>query len=339
MKYHWLGRTGIRVSALSLGCSPFGSGFRTVSGVNQAGANALVARALDAGVNLFDTADEYSRGESEELLGNALATRRQQALIATKVGWRFDRGVNGAGASRLRIVSQLEGSLRRLRTDYIDLYYVHVFDPYTEVDQVMSTLDTVIRAGKVRYAGVSNYPAWRVMQAKCVAERHGWSSFVAYQGLWNLLIRDVEDEIVPVCSALGMAFLSWSPLAGGWLTGKYRRGVARPHGARLTDPADDYLGIDEDRGEQLLEILEHIATARGATIGQVALAYQLTRPWLTSMIVGARSVVQLDENLGAINLDLTAEEIALLDAGTPRPKRWPAWQIERNEESRNDARN
>jgi aryl-alcohol dehydrogenase-like predicted oxidoreductase len=339
MKYRWLGRTGIRVSALALGCSPFGSGFRTVSGVDQDGADALVARALDAGVNLFDTADEYSRGESEELLGKALATRRHQALIGTKVGWRFEGGVNGAGASRLRIVSQLEGSLRRLGTDYVDLYYVHVFDPYTDAGQVMSTLDTVIRAGKVRYAGVSNYPAWRVMQAMCVAERHGWSSIVAYQGLWNLLARDVEDEIVPVCGELGIGFLSWSPLAGGWLTGKYRRGVPRPAGARLTNPADDYLGIDEDRGEQLLEILERIAAGRGATIGQVALAYQLTRPWLTSMIVGARSVIQLEENLGAIDLDLTAEETALLDAGAPRPKRWPSWQIERNEEARNDARN
>jgi aryl-alcohol dehydrogenase-like predicted oxidoreductase len=280
------------VSVLSLGCSPFGSGFRSVSGVDQGSANAIVSRALDAGVNLFDTADEYSRGESEEILGNALNSRRHEAMIATKVGWRFEPGVNGAGTSRWRIVRQLEGSLTRLRTDYLDLYYVHIFDPYTVPEEVVSALDYSVRAGKVRYVGASNYPAWRVAQARCLAERHGWATFVAYQGLWNMLARDAEDEIVPMCRELGLGFLSWSPLAGGWLTGKYRPGVERPRGARLTDPADDYLHIDEGRGQQVLDALDWIAQSRGCTPGQVALAFQLVRPWLTSMVVGARSVAQ-----------------------------------------------
>ena len=194
-----------------------------------------------------------------------------------------------------------------------------------------------MRAGKVRYAGVSNYPAWRVMQATCIAERHGWTGLVAYQGLWNLLARDVEDEIVPACVELGMGFLSWSPLAGGWLTGKYRRGSERPRGARLTNPVDDYLRIDEDRAERAVAALQAIADAHGATVGQIALAYQLTRPWLTAMVVGAKTVAQLDENLGSVAIDLTAEEVVRLDAACPRPRRWPSWQIELNEESRLDV--
>jgi aryl-alcohol dehydrogenase-like predicted oxidoreductase len=337
MKYRWLGRTGIKVSALSLGCSPFGSGFGSVSGVDQAGTNALVARALDAGVNLFDTADEYSRGESEELLGIALGSSRQQVMIATKVGWRFEAGPNGAGASRWRIVRQVEASLRRLRTDYLDLYYVHIFDPHTAVEEVVGAFGDLVHAGKVRYAGLSNYPAWRVMQARCVSQRDGSPGFVAYQGLWNLLARDVEDEIVPACRELGLGFFSWSPLAGGWLTGKYRRGAKRPPGARLTNPKDDYLRVDENHAERVIDALDAVARPRGATIGQIALAYQLSRPWLTSMVVGARTVAQLDENLGAVGIDLAPEELALLDAAAPRPRRWPAWQIELNEESRTDA--
>jgi aryl-alcohol dehydrogenase-like predicted oxidoreductase len=337
MKYRWLGWTGIRVSALALGCSPFGSGFGSVSGVDQGGANDLVARALDAGVNLFDTADEYSRGESEELLGRALGRRRHEAMIASKVGWRFEPGPNGAGASRWRTVRQLEGSHRRLGTDYIDLYYVHIFDPYTAPEELLSTLDALIHAGKIRYAGVSNYPAWRVMEARCLTERHGWEGFVAYQGLWNLLVRDVEDEIVQACRALGMGFLSWSPLAGGWLTGKYRRGAPRPTGARLTRPDDDYLRIDEDRAENLVCVLDAIAAPRGATVGQIALAWQLAKPWLTAMVVGAKTLRQLEENLGAVEIELTPEEIGRLETAAPKPRRWPAWQIELNEESRTDA--
>ncbi len=338
MKYRWLGRTGIRVSALALGCSPFGSGFRTVSGVDQAGATALVAHAIDAGVNLFDTADEYSRGESETLLGTALGKRRNDVLVASKVGWRFEPGPNGAGASRWRIGRQLEGSLRRLRTDYLDIYYVHIFDPYTRLEDVLAALDALIRAGKIRYAGLSNYPAWRVMQARCVADRHDWAGFSAYQGLWNPLARDVEDEIVPACVELGMGFLSWSPLAGGWLTGKYRRGADRPKRARLTDPADDYLRVDADRAEDAVAVLEAIARSHGATIGQIALAYQLTKPWLSAMVVGARTVAQLEDNLGSVEFELTADQVARIEAACPPPRRWPAWQIALNEESRLDVR-
>jgi aryl-alcohol dehydrogenase-like predicted oxidoreductase len=334
MKYRWLGKTGLRVSAIAVGCSPFGSGFGTVSGVDQKGADAIVGRAIEAGVNLFDTADEYSRGESETILGAALASRRHDVLVASKVGWRFEPGPNGAGSSRWRVARQIEGSLRRLRTDYLDLYYVHVFDPHTDLSEVLWALEALTAAGKIRFAGVSNFPAWRVMQARAIAERHGWRGFAAYQGLWNLLARDVEDEIVPACTELGMGFLSWSPLAGGWLTGKYRRGRERPSGARLSDPADDYLGVDENQAERAIAALAGIAEAQGATTGQVALAWQLARPWLSAMVVGVKTVTQLDENLDAVEIALGPEEIARLDAACPKPRRWPAWQIERNEESR-----
>lgn len=308
-----------------------------MSGVDQAGANTLVARAIDAGINLFDTADEYSSGESETLLGKALAGRRNNVLIATKVGWRFEAGPNGAGSSRWRIVRQLEGSLRRLNTEYLDLYYVHVLDPYTALEEVVSALDTLTRDGKVRYTGLSNFPAWRVMQARCLSDRYGWTGFAAYQGLWNLLARDAEDEIVPACIELGMGFLSWSPLAGGWLTGKYRRGIERPAGARLSNPADDYLGIEEDRAERAISALERIAKTRAATVGQIALAYQLSQPWLTAMVVGAKNAAQLSENLGSVEITLDANEIAALSDACPRSRRWPAWQIEMNEASRLDV--
>jgi aryl-alcohol dehydrogenase-like predicted oxidoreductase len=334
MNYRWLGKTGVQVSVLSLGGSVFGSGFGSVSGVDDRGAKEIVTRALDAGINSFDTADEYSKGESEEILGRALRGRRDDVVLATKVGFRVASRLNAAGSSRKHVLHQLNASLKRLGTDYIDLYYVHIHDEHVAVDDLMATLDMVVRAGKVRYVGVSNYPAWRLVEGIHVAASYGWTRFASYQALWNLLDRAAEDEIVPACRSYGLGFFSWSPLAGGWLTGKYRRGEPRPAGARLAGGAVDYLGVDEGRAYAAVELLEEIGARHGATASQIALAWQLARPWLTSAVVGAKSMAQLEENLGAVDVELDEAELAQLDEAFPKPRRWPAWQLEQTEPSR-----
>lgn len=334
MRYRWLGGTGIRVSELALGTMTFGGGEGAISGVDQAGANDLVERSLDAGVNFFDTADVYSTGEAEELLGRALGRRRDEVVLATKGGIRFGAGTNEVGSSRLHLTRQLDGSLRRLGTDWIDLYYVHVHDERTDAERVAATLDSFVRTGKVRHVAVSNYPAWRLMQSLAIADRRGWAPFVALQALWNPLSRDVEDELVPLCRELGLGIVSWSPLAGGLLSGKYRRGAERPTGARVSDPSSDWFGLDEERVFDAVDALAEVAEARGATVAQAAIAWQLARPWLTSVIVGARSLEQLDDNLGASGIDLTDDEVARIDAAAPPPRRWPAWHIEIENERR-----
>lgn len=327
MRYRWLGTTGVRVSELSLGTMTFGSRMGATSGVDQAGADELVARALDAGVNFVDTADVYSAGASEELTGRALAGRRDEVVLATKGGIRFGEGANQVGSSRVHLTRQLEGSLRRLGTDWVDLLYVHIYDERVDPDDLAATLDAFVRAGKVRYAAVSNYPAWRLMQALALAERRGSTRVVALQALWNPLERDVEDELVPLCRDQGLGLVSWSPLAGGLLSGKYRRGARRPEGARVTDPDRDWFRLDEERVYDVVEALAAVADARGATVAQVAVAWQLARPWLTSVVLGARTVEQLEDNLGAAELELSEDEVAAIDATAPRPRRWPAWHI------------
>ncbi len=327
MRYRWLGKTGVRVSELSLGTMTFGGGMGTVSGVDGRAANELVAHALAAGVNFFDTADVYSNGEAEELLGGALGRRRADVLVATKGGIRFGAGVNEVGSSRVHLTRQLEASLRRLGSDWVDLLYVHVFDEHVDADDLAVTLDGFVQSGKVRYVGASNYPAWRLMQALAVSDRRGSSPFVALQALWNPLARDVEDELVPLVRESGLALVSWSPLAGGLLSGKYRRGAERPSGARVSDPASDWFGLDAERVYQAVDALAAVADERGATVAQVALAWQLARPWLTSVIVGARSVAQLEDNLAATHVDLKPAEVSRIDAAAPRPRRWPAWHV------------
>jgi aryl-alcohol dehydrogenase-like predicted oxidoreductase len=327
VRYRWLGQTGIRVSELSLGTMTFGSRLGATSGVDQQGANELVARALDAGVNSFDTADVYSYGESEALLGRALAGRRHEVVLATKGGIRFGGGPNDAGSSRVHLTRQLEGSLRRLGTEWVDLYYVHVYDSHVDVEDVATTLDIFVRSGKVRHVAASDYPAWRLMEALAAADRAALPRFVAMQALWNPLVRDAEDELVPLCRDQGLALFSWSPLAGGLLSGKYRHGAERPFGARVSDSASDWFGIDQELAFDLVEALDEIATARQATIAQVALAWQLARPWLTSIVIGARDLRQLDDNLGATEVMLAEHELRRIDELAPRPRRWPAWHI------------
>jgi len=328
VKYRWLGNSGLRVSILSLGTSPFGSRMGSVSGVDQETASRIVARAIDGGVNLFDTADEYSRGQAEEILGKALGKKRDDVLIATKAGYRAGDDLNDFGSSRRHLTLALEGSLRRLQRDYVDLFYVHVFDPHTSAYDLLVTLDCFVKAGKVRAVAASNYPAWRLVEALNTAGQSGFPRFCAYQGLWNILSRDVELEIVPACLANGLGFIAWAPLAGGWLTGKYSRNGPLPCGARLTDPADDDLHLDREMGYQVVDTLTEIARVRGATVSQIALSWQFARPWLCSSVAGARTVEQLEENLAAESLELSNEELARIDHVAPVQRVWPHWFID-----------
>ncbi|MBA2615482.1 MAG: aldo/keto reductase [Actinobacteria bacterium] len=337
MRYRSLGRTGVRVSELTLGTMTFGSGLEDVSGVDQKGAKELVARALEAGVNSFDTADIYSSGESEELLGRALGSRRDEVMVATKAGIRFGEGPGEAGSGRAHLTRQLEGSLRRLETDWVDLFYVHVFDETVDPEELGATLDDFVQSGKARHVAASNFPAWRLMQALALSDNRGWARYAAYQALWNPLARDVEDELVPLCRDQEVALFSWSPLAGGLLSGKYRRGAERPAGARVSDPASEWSGVDQELAFDVVEVLDLIASAHGATVAQVALAWQLARPWLTSIVLGARTPAQLEDNLGAANLELTEEEVGRIDAAAPAPRRWPAWHIAVEAEQRDLA--
>jgi len=337
MKHQWLGNTGLRVSSISLGTSPFGSRMGPISGVDQRGADRIVGLALDAGINLFDTADVYSYGEAEEHLGRALGPRRDEVLVATKCGMRVSESPNHAGASRTHLIRQVDASLRRLGTDHVDILYIHIYDEHTDSEDLTITVEHLVQAGKVRYGGISNFPAWRVAAADTAARLLGKPRFAVYQGLWNLLCRDVEDDLVPMCRELGLGFVAWGPLAYGMLTGKYRRDRPPPRGSRLGDAsARETLSLryDPERALDAVDALSAIAEQRGATTGQIALAWLLTQPGLTSVLTGARTVEQLQANLGALETELTPDELARIDALSPSPRRWPNWQIDDNRQSR-----
>ena len=320
MRMRFLGKTGIKVSELCLGTMTFGgSGRHKVIGeVNQQEADNLVSMALDAGINLFDTADVYSMGLSEKICGKALASRRGDVILATKVRARMGEGANDVGLSRHHIIEGCEASLKRLGTDYIDLYQVHSFDPITPLEETLRALDDLVRQGKVRYVGCSNFAGWQLMKALSISDRGCWERFVSLQALYSLLSRDLEYDLVPLCLDQGLGILVYSPLGGGFLTGKYRRGQARPAGARLTEA--DSLAADEERGFDIVEELARIARGHNSSVAQTALSYILARPGVSSVIVGARTPEQLADNLNAVNLELTAEETGRLDdISAPRP--------------------
>lgn len=337
MNYRWLADTGLRVSEIALGSSPFGSRMGATSRVDQQGADRIVGRALEAGVNLFDTADVYSYGEAEERLGRALGNRRDEILLTTKCGFRVAEAPNHAGSSRVHLVRQVESSLRRLRAHHVDVLYVHMRDEHASLEDLMLTIEGLIQSGKVRYAGASNFPAWCVAAANARAGVLGKPGFVVYQGLWNVLCRDCEEEIVPMCRELGLGFVAWGSLAYGLLTGKYRRGEDPPEGARLRDPASHearYLRLDRERVFDVVDELEAIAAEQDATTSQVALAWLRSRPGITSVLVGASEVEQLEENLGTLDVELSDSELERIESLSPPPGRWPGWQIASNRQSR-----
>ncbi|HZD15510.1 MAG TPA: aldo/keto reductase, partial [Pseudonocardiaceae bacterium] len=327
MEYRQLGRSGLRVSTITLGTMGFGgTGWASVIGtIDVDGARRQINMARDAGVNLIDTADVYSSGLSEEIVGKALGSDRDEMLLATKVRMPMGAGPNDAGLSRHHVVRAAEASLRRLGTDHIDLYQVHEWDGQTPLEETLSALDSLVRSGKVRYVGASNYAAWHLMKALGVSERTGSARFVSQQVYYSLQARDVESELVPVSIDQGLGILVWSPLAGGLLSGKYRRGVEAPVGSRHLSDWDEPPVHDRDKLFDTIELLVDLGASRGVSAARVALAYLLRKPAVTSLIVGARTEEQLADNLASAELRLTDDEVARLDEISAEPLRYPYW--------------
>jgi aryl-alcohol dehydrogenase-like predicted oxidoreductase len=319
MEYRQLGSSGLRVPALSFGTGTFGGTgplFGAWGQSDTAEARRLIDVSLDAGVTLFDTADVYSEGASEKVLGEAIRGRRDAVLISTKTGLPMGDGPQDWGASRSRLLRAVEEALVRLGTDYIDLLQLHAFDASTPVEELMGTLDLLIAAGKVRYAGVSNYPGWQLMKAQGAAERHGWPKLVAHQVYYSLIGRAYEAELMPLGADQGIGALVWSPLGWGRLTGKIGRGRPVPEGSRLHETEQFAPPVEAELLYRVVDVLEAIAAETGKTVPQIAINWLLLRPTVSSVIIGARNEEQLRQNLGAVGWSLSAEQIASLDAAS-----------------------
>ncbi len=329
MDYRQLGASGLRISTITLGTMGFaGTGWaKPVGNLDVDDARRQIALARDAGVNIFDTADVYSAGQSEEILGQALGSDRDEVLVATKVRMQMgDKdGPNDLGLSRYHIIKSVEASLRRLGTDHIDLYQVHEWDGQTPLEETMAALDSLVRSGKVRYIGASNYSGWQLMKALWVSDKTATERFVSQQIYYSLQARDAEFELVPVSIDQGLGILVWSPLAGGLLSGKYRRGQDAPEGSRRFQGWTEPPVRNEDQLYDTIDVLVEIGQAHGVSAAQVALAWTLTKPAVTSLVVGARTEEQLSDNLAAATLKLEAEEVARLDDVSKMGLTYPHW--------------
>lgn len=326
MQFSRLGNTGLLVSRFALGAMTFGSAegpMAAVAKLDQSGADRLVSTAVDAGINFFNTADAYTGGQSESMLARALGGRRKDVIIATKVGFRTGEALVHTGLSRHHIIGSAEESLRRLATDYIDLYLVHRVDPYTPIEETLEALNDLVRQGKVRYIGFSNWPAWQAALAIGLQRQHNWARFKAAEVYYSLVGRDVEHEIIPLAHEAEFGLLIWSPLASGFLTGKYTRDNPQGDGGRLT--GFDILPYDRERGYVLLDSMRSIAAAHNATAAQVAIAWLLTRSAVTSVLLGASKLSQLEDNLAAAKLRLSADELKALDELTRPTPIYPNW--------------
>ena len=319
MDYRQLGSSGLRVPVLSFGTATFGGTgplFGAWGRSDETEARRLVDVCLEAGVTLFDTADVYSNGASESVLGAAISGRRDRVLISTKTGLPMGDGPQDWGASRSRLIRAVEDSLRRLGTDYVDLLQLHAFDASTPTEEVMGTLDTLITAGKIRYAGVSNYPGWQLMKAQGIADRHGSPRLVAHQVYYSLIGRAYEADLMPVGADQGVGALVWSPLGWGRLTGKIGRDRPIPAGSRLHDTEQFAPPVEAEHLYRVIDALEAVAAETGKTVPQVAINWLLRRPTVSSVIIGARNEAQLRDNLGAVGWELTAAQVAMLDAAS-----------------------
>jgi len=330
MQYRQLGHSGLRVSTLCLGTMTFGesdsTSFMHNVGCDEPKAGLIMDRALDAGVNFFDTADVYGNdGLTEKVIGRWLASgkRRDEVVLATKFRFRMNKSTNGTGAARHHIVRAVEDSLRRLQTDRIDLYQIHMQDIDTPEEETLRALDDLVRQGKVLYLGASNYAAYRLMESLWTSERQRLERFVAFQAQYSLVVRDIEREHVPVCRKYGLGILPWSPLAGGFLTGKHEQGQPPPPGTRLDQWKERRAAFDNDRNWQIIDALKAVASELAATPSQVALAWCIQRPGITSVIFGARSPEQLDDNLKAATLEIPAALIQRLDEASAFPLGYP----------------
>jgi len=331
MRYRPFGKTGLLVSELCLGTMTFGgTGFWEVVGkLGAKEVEATIGGALDAGVNFLDTADVYSEGESETLVGGALASLarpREQIIVATKVRGRTGPGPNQVGLSRSHIMAAIDASLKRLKLDFVDLYQIHGFDPHTPIEETVRALDEVVRSGKVRYVGFSNLAAWQAMKAIAYADANGLARFQSGQVYYSIAGRDIEREIVPLAQDQGLAILPWSPLAGGLLSGKFDPDKPGPEGARRT--SFDFPPVDRGRLPKVLEALRTVSKASDVSVARIALAWQLTRPFITSIIIGAKSKQQLEDNLAAVDVKLSPEHVALLDAASALPPEYPGWMLD-----------
>jgi aryl-alcohol dehydrogenase-like predicted oxidoreductase len=327
MEYRQLGRSGLRIFPLTLGTMTFGGQgkFEAVGRTDVEGARRQIDMALDAGVNVIDTANVYSDGAAEEIVGQALDGRRDRVLLATKARFPMGPNPNDAGLSRHHLIEACEASLRRLRTDHIDLYQVHEWDGLTPLEETLGALDHLIQSGKVRYVGCSNFAGWQVMKALGIADRLHLPRFVSQQVYLSLQERAAEYEIVPSALDQGLGLLIWSPLAGGLLSGKYRRGQAPPEGSRHASEWDEPPVYDEDKLYDTVDVLVEIADVHGVSPARVALAWLLTRPGVTSVIVGARTDEQLADNLAAAQLELSPEQVARLEQVSRPPLVYPFW--------------
>ena len=325
MKYSLLANTGIYVSELCLGAMTFGGTgvFKAIGTLGQEEADALVHRSLDAGVNFFDTANVYSEGQSEEMLGKALGARRPDVIVATKVRGRMGEGPNQIGLSRVHIMQECDASLRRLGTDYIDLYQIHGHDPKTDIQETLGALNDLVRAGKVRYIGCSNLTAWQLMKALGISRQQGLAEFISTQSYYSIAGRELEREIIPLIDDQGLGLLPWSPLAGGFLSGKFTQdGEDDPDARRTTF---HFPPIDKIRAYTIIDVMREVATAHAVSVAQIALAWLLHQPAVTSIIIGAKRIEQLDDNLGSVDVTLTDAELERLNTVSALAVEYPGW--------------
>ncbi|MFZ0453239.1 MAG: aldo/keto reductase [Ignavibacteriaceae bacterium] len=331
MKMRFLGNSGVKVSEICFGAMTFGGKgyWKSIGEVEQKDADELIGMALEGGINFFDTADVYSEGLSEIILGKALGNNRKNIILATKVRGRTGQGPNDVGLSRYHIIENCNASLKRLGTDYIDLYQLHSFDPYTPQEETLRALDDLVRAGKVRYIGASNHTGWQLMKALAISDKQNLEKFITLQAYYSLVARELENELVPLCLDQNLGILPWSPLGGGFLTGKYRRGKERPKNARRSDPENQFLQYNEEKGFDIVDELEKIAKNHGATIAQAALNYLLGKPAVSSVIIGAKNKEQLADNIKTSDWEMTPEEAARLDELSIPPRVYPYWMLKR----------
>lgn len=333
MKYNLLGNTGLKVSELCLGTMTFGGGkgiWSAIGSLEQQAVDNLVKTAVDAGINFIDTANVYSEGLSEELTGKAirnLGLKRDDLVIATKVRGKMGNGPNDQGLTRKHILSQVEGSLRRLNTDYIDLYQIHGFDALTPLEETVDVLDSLVQSGKVRYTGCSNLTAWQLMKALSYAQYNRRSKFVSIQSYYTLAGRDLEREIVPVLKDQKVGLMVWSPLAGGLLTGKYTRNGETEEGSRRT--SFDFPPVNKERVYDIVDVLQEMAKLKNSSVAQLALAWLLHQQVVTTVIIGAKKPEQLEDNLKAIDVTFTEDELKRLDDISRLPSEYPGWMLER----------
>ncbi|MGF6956290.1 aldo/keto reductase [Paraburkholderia youngii] len=331
MEYRHLGASGFKVPVLSFGTGTFGGKgefFEAWGATDVAEARRLIDICFDAGVTMFDTADIYSKGASESVLGEALKGKRDKAILSTKATFRFNGDPNGVGSSRFHLINAVDAALKRLQTDYIDLFQLHGFDAKTPIPEVLSTLDDLVRAGKIRYVGVSNFSGWHLMKSLDIADRYGYPRYVANQAYYSLVGRDYEWELMPLGVDQGVGAVIWSPLGWGRLTGKLKRGQPLPETSRLHKTAESGPPVPEEYLFRVLDALDEVVAETGKTVPQIALNWLLQRPTVATLLIGARNEEQLRQNLGAVGWNLTADQVAKLDAASAVRPAYPYWHQE-----------